>query len=425
MADGVNHAGRDHAQWSASASDRRWGCPGSLALEAQGTLPDKEGHAAAWGTACHEVSEICLRDGSDAITCLDQEIKTKEHTITVDEEMCETAQEYIDYVRMRMSHGDSDTQLFLEQKFSLDALDTPFDAGGTGDTVLLFPSDHLIEVVDLKGGRGVVVEAKGNKQLRTYGLGALMANPGPWKRVRVTIVQPRAPHPDGRIRSEEFSVGELVEWTSDLLDAMRLSAQAMADMGKAGDWAGTHLSAGDHCTFCKANPVCPALEAKALSEAQAFFNTPGSNDVTGPPDPATLPIERLVRILDHADMITKWLNSVRAYVQDQAEMGVEITDGNSTYVLADKRAMRKWAVDDPLLDLCMETGMDVSDFQQEPKTMSPAQVEKVVGKKLYQEAVAGLVKKESSGLNLVRSDKTSRPAVLPPALQFFDNEEEK
>lgn len=425
MTEAVHHAGRDHAQWSASASDRRWGCSGSLALEEQCAIADKEGHAAAWGTACHEVSEICLRNGENALSCLDQEVVTKEHTILVDEEMCETAQEYIDYVRMRQNQGDDTTVMLLEQKFSLDALDTPLQAGGMGDTVLLFYTEGLIEVVDLKGGRGIVVEAKNNKQLRTYGLGALMANPGPWKRVRVTIVQPRAPHPDGRIRSEEFSVGELVEWTADLLDAMRRSTQAMADMGKTGDWAETHLSAGDHCTFCKANPVCPALENKALTEAQAFFKTSNSNDVTGPPDPESLPIERLVRVLDHADLITKWINSVRAYAQDQAEMGVPITDGNSTYVLADKRAMRKWINDDPLLDLCMETGMDVADFQNEPKTMSPAQVEKVVGKEVYNKAVAGLVKKESSGLNLVRSDKTTRPAVLPPALQFFENEEDK
>lgn len=418
MADVIHHAGRGHAKWSASASERLWGCPGSMTLEAASGVRDKEGEAAAWGTACHEVSEKCLRSGEDAISCLGDVIKTKEHAIEVDEEMCETAQEYIDYVRMRQSTGAD--EMLLEQNFKLDDLDPPFEAGGTGDTVLLFKEEGLIEVVDLKGGRGIVVEVKDNKQLRTYGLGALMANPGPWKRVKVTIVQPRAPHPDGRIRSEEFTVGDLIEWTSDLLDAMQIAKEAETRHGGPG-WSDTYLSAGDHCTFCKAAPVCPKLEQRALVEARAFFED-GSSDVTGPPEPDTLPMERIVRVLDHADMITKWINSVRAYAQDQAEMGIPITDGHSTYVLTDKRATRKWIDEDPLMDLGMATGRDLAEFQHEPKTMSPAQVEKVLGKKAFKEIEDDFVKKESSGLNLVRSDKTTRPAVLPPANQFFEKE---
>ena len=112
---------------------------------------------------------------------------------------------------------------------------------------------------------------------------------------------------------------------------------------------------------------------------------------------------------------------VRAYAQDQAEAGHEVTDGTSTYVLTPKRAMRKWKDEDPVLELGMATGRDVSDFYQEPKLMSPAMVEKLLGKKGY-EAIADLVDKSSSGFNLTRADKTTRGAVVAPAKQFFQIE---
>lgn len=415
----ADHGARDHATWSASASDRRWGCPGSLAMEAEGP-PDKESEAAAWGTVCHQIADVCLREDTDAIAHLGTTQTTKEHSFVVDEEMVETTQVYLDYVRQAAKGA----VLLVEQKFSLDSLGTPFPAGGTSDAVVL--RDDSIEVIDLKGGRGVVVEAEGNKQLRTYALGAVLANPGPYRTVKVTIVQPRAPHPDGRIRSEEFHVADLIDWTGDLLEAMTLAKQAAFNRGKAisePEWARLYLKPGNHCTFCKARATCPALASRALEEAHTFFQ-PETGKLATPPAPETLGVEQIVRILDHADMIGNWLNAVRAHAQDLAEMGVEVTDGNSTYVLTPKRATRKWNTEDrqqllAALQLC--TDRDETEFYDEPKLLTPAKVEKLLGKKGY-EAVKHLVSQESSGLNLTRSDKTTRGAVVAPAKQFFQIE---
>jgi hypothetical protein len=412
-----SHASRGHAAWSASASERLWACPGSLTLNAG--LADKESEAAAWGTCAHEVAERCLRTGNDALHYLGMIVSTKSHKIEVDDEVAECAQVYVDYVRVQMGeHGT----LLIEQKFDLAAINPPFEAGGTGDAVILKPDLGLLEIVDLKGGRGIVVEATGNKQLRTYALGAILANPGPWRTVKATIVQPRAPHPDGRIRSEEFHVADLIDWTSDLLDAM-----VTADLARASYSAGNlqpevwaaYLNAGTHCTFCKAAATCPALAGRALEEARTFFKPEGG--LATPPEPTSLTMAQIVRVLDHADMLQNWLNAVRAYAQDQAEAGHDVTDGTSTYVLTPKRAMRKWKDEDPVLDLGLATGREAADFYQEPKMMTPAQVEKLLGKKGY-EAIADLVDKSSSGFNLTRADKTTRGAVVAPAKQFFQIE---
>lgn len=409
-----NHHERAHATWSASASARLWGCPGSLALIASLGLPDKESEAAAWGTAAHEVAEFALGTGNDCADFPRKTVKTKAHEIDVDDEVLECAQVYVDYVRGRLAeHGDGAT-LLIEQRFSLAALDPPFDAGGTGDAVLLLPAWDMIEIVDLKGGRGVVVEARGNKQLRTYALGAYMANPGPWAQVRATIVQPRAPHPDGRIRSETIHVSDLIEWTADLLDAMQTAATAQRNIQDVIDH-GKWLSAGDHCTFCPALPTCPAVERKALAVAQTLFAPEG---IAAPPPPATLGMERLVQVLDAADMIQNWLNACRAYAQDQAEMGLEVPG----YVLVPKQA-RGWAKPDAevALELTMELGLAADAIYAEPKLKSPTEITKVLGAKRKAE-IAHLRAKTGKGLNLVRAEKTSREAVVAPALAMFEKE---
>ena len=397
-----------HATWSASASERLWNCPGSLALS-RDAPPDRESFAAAWGTAAHAVAEECLRNDTDAIAHLGRVEAAKEHEIPVDDEMCEVAQEFIDYVRGRAEGCD----LRVEQKFSLDALDPPFDAGGTGDAVILDKANECIEIVDLKTGRGHVVEVIGNKQLRTYALGAYLANPGRWRKVRATIVQPRAPHRDGRTRSEEFHVADLIEWTSDLMEAMGRAAEN--EGREKGD---LDLNAGEHCTFCRAQPICPAIEARTLEVAQTFFE-PQTGKLNAPPPPEELEMAQIVRILDHADMIQNWLNAVRAHAQYQAEMGVDVTDGTSSYVLTPKRAMRKWQLDEGELvgTLTERTGMEAGEFYQ-AKLMSPAQVEKALGKK-EAKAVSDLWASESSGYNLTRADKTHREAVEAPAKKFI------
>lgn len=405
------HSQRAHASWSASASARLWGCPGSLALIASLNVPDKESEAAAWGTAAHEVADWTLHNPDKDCSDFPKEtVQTKAFTITVDDEVAECAQEYVDYVRGRLAkHGDGAT-LLIEQRFDLKDLDPPFDAGGTGDAVLLLPKWDMIEIVDLKGGRGVVVEATNNKQLRTYALGAYMANSGPWKIVRATIVQPRAPHKDGRIRSEEIHVSDLIEWTAELMEAMQAAKAASDDPV-------SHVVAGEHCTFCPAIPTCPAVERKALAVAQTMFTPEG---IKTPPAPETLGLERIAEILNAADMIQNWLNACRAYAQDQAESGVAVPG----YVLVEKQGRRAWAREDAEIAaaLLKEAKMDLEDIYAEPKLKSPAQIEKSLGTKRKAE-IKHLWETKSSGLNLARADKTSRAAVVAPALTMFNKED--
>lgn len=420
----ADHGIRDHATWSASSTARNWACAGALALGSVVEKLDVESEAAAWGTACHQLVEFCLRRNCSAAELIGRTEKTKRFSFEVDDEMAETAQMYVDYVTGRCGNSDDDPapQLWIEERFSLDKLDPPFDAGGTCDAIVYNPAMRILEVIDLKGGRGVRVEVNENKQLRTYALGAMLAHPElSVDRVRVTIVQPRMEHKDGRIRSEEFHVADLAEWTADLRAAMARSDDAWrAFDAVTGEltretWGETWLKQGDHCTFCPAAGICPALEKKALAVADAFFNDGGQLVVRN--QPADLDPARLAAVLDGADTLQNWLNAVRATAMRAAETGTDIPG----YHLADKIGHRKFKSDDAAAQLA-GLGLSDDDIYAEPRLRSPAQIEKALGAKRLKpikDQFNALVHKPVTGRSLVSSARSERPAVASSAQQFF------
>lgn len=421
-----HHAEREHAVWSASSTERNWQCSGALALTID--LPDNTSEAADWGTVAHMIAEKCLRQGVQADSFIGETEKGKKFSFEVDEEMADTAQQYVDYVRRAVIDAappktNPADLLHIEQKFSLASLNPPFEAGGTADAVVYKPLIEELEVIDLKGGRGHVVEAIGNPQLRTYALGAMLANKGlKVKTIKVTIVQPRAPHKDGRIRSESFHVVDLMEWTTDLLAAMQRAAQACADWEKIGktvshgEWNSAHLSAGSHCHFCKAAGFCPALEQRALDAAGVWFDDLDNARISNTPD--SMDVGELAKRLDMLDMIGEWINAVRAYAHAQAELGVEIPG----YQLVEKIGNRKWKADvDPLAvsEILARAGKDRELAYAPPKPASPAQVEKALGAK-HKADIADLIERPVTGTNLVAANKTSRPAATPAVAKHFD-----
>ena len=440
------HSDRDHATWSASASSRNFKCPGALALTMH--LPETTSEAADWGTCCHQIAERCLRYGGDADRFIGATKKGKKYSFEVDEEMAETAQVYVDYVRKifgpedwiagekcdeclgsgvardcptdsgacgycggtgdQYGHANS---LWIEQRFSLADLNPPFDAGGTGDAVIYLPAERRLEIVDLKGGRGVVVAAKGNPQLRTYALGAMLANKGlDVEHVTVTIVQPRAAHPDGRIRSETFHVVDLMEWAADMMAAMHRAREAMdrkAAMPESA-WAATYLSPGDHCrdTFCKAAGTCPALRQAALDAVGVHFSPIDDTPrIANAPDSGS-PEERAKR-LDMLDMIEGWVKEVRAHEHRMADMGQPAPG----YGLVEKTGREKWkdGAEDTVRAIAIEAQLAQDKFLTPGKLRTPKQVREALKKaKADVSALAGLSETPTGGTNLVRIDQTTR-----------------
>jgi hypothetical protein len=415
-----SHAERAHSVWSASATDRNWSCPGALALTKD--LPETTSEPADWGTVAHEIAEVCLRSGRDPDEFVGQTMKGKKFEFTVDDEMAECVAEYVNYVRLQRSKAanaaDDNGLLIVEQRFSLSALNPPFDAGGTADAVLYREDTKTLEIVDLKTGKGGTVEVDANRQLRTYALGALLANKGlDVQQVRSTIVQPRKPHKDGRIRSETYHVVDLLEWTGELLEAMKRSKEALDSVAQVDGnllpqaaWNTTFLTPGDHCakTFCGARGFCPALKQKVLDAASVWFDDQDKPRLANSPD--SMSPEAIAQALDAADMIDGWINAVRAYAHTQAESGVTIPN----YLLVEKIGRRAWTNEGEAVSRLVAAGHD--PYTKKP--VSPAQAEKLLGKK-QASLIADLIEKPVTGTSLVRADKTTREPVQSAVSKFL------
>ena len=425
------HKDRSHAVYSASDTARNVVCYG--AIDMSSLCEDVEREAAAWGTAAHQISERMLRrlekdSTPDATSFIGTIEKSGKFSFVVDEEMANTAQVYVDYCLDRTNaywcETDDKPLMWIEHRLSLEKLDPPLQAGGTGDFIIWFPKWALLELVDLKGGRGVTVDPIGNPQGRFYAIGAILSLPDVKPtHVRVTIVQPRVG--DGKPKSDTFHVTELLDWSTDLLGHMAKSKEALdafealppGNRIEFDDWAEQFLTPGQ-CTFCTAKPVCPALRKKALEAMPALARQWHEDpSLTTPPAISNQAkmgsAEELAHDLDGFDELEGWISARRAYAHQQAEAGVEIPG----YQLVEKIGNRRWTNEREAIKALGDLGL-TEDKMLKVALLSPSQIEKLLGKR--KDEIASLTERPTRGTNLVSSAKTTRPKVQSKAETFHE-----
>lgn len=380
-----------HAVLGASSAERWLNCPGSVRLSAG--LPDQTSEFAAEGTAAHELAERCLLSGNPAAYYIGEEIPVGEFSFTVDEDMAEAVQAYLDHLyEVQVECGI--TEDWVERRFSLDALRPPQPMFGTSDWTGYSRLHKLLVVRDYKHGRGKRVEVQGNPQLRYYALGALLSLPAdyPVREIDVGVVQPRI----GNIASERITIEELLDFASDLLAAAHATQRHDAPT-VPGDW----------CQWCRAKAICPALRNQALTIAQDEFSA-------SPPAPESLTPQQIAEVLEKADVVEAWIKAVRGHAMREAEQGRPPPG----YKLVQKRGTRKWTMDDDTVAerLALESGIDFAEFF-ERSVLSPAQAEKLL-KARKVKIPEELVKSVSSGYTLT-SEADKRPALAVGAADEF------
>lgn len=381
---------RAHSSFGASGAHRWLVCPASVSLQAG--LPDTANEHAAEGTAAHELAEMALRSGKDCSTYLGMTLHADGYEFEVTDEMAENVQIYVDFVRSFEPAGT----VMIERRFDLSKIRPPAPMFGTADAVIYVPGEKLLVVADLKYGRGKVVDVEDNPQLKYYGLGAMLDIPKDWAidRVRLVVVQPRAG--GDAVRTWDTTPDVLLDYAMDVIEAAR---RALAP--------DPETVPGDHCRWCRAAGTCPGLRDKALAVAQEEFG--------GLPAPEQLTPEQIGDLLDKADVVEEWLSALRAHAFRQAEAGVEIPGRK----LVAKRATRQWAApEEEIVKRLVEKGA-VKDDLYVKKLVTPAQAEKVVGKKnLPSELVVAV----SSGYNLVRDSHPGQAVSMLPAGHEFTTE---
>lgn len=388
---------KTHAALGASSADRWMNCPASIRL--QENIPgDGANDYSREGTTAHAVLEMALKRNCEPHFWID----TMVEGVLVTEEMADAVATCIEVVR-EIQHQHPDAILDIERRFSLAALNPPTEMFGTSDVILRLPGARRLVVIDYKHGQGHAVAAKGNPQLRYYGLGATLAverdiGPGRIDTIELVIVQPRAVHADGIIRRDVMAYDDLVGFSEDLLAAAHVALDPESKP-VAGPW----------CRFCRAQAICPAQRAVVAVAAQTDFM-----DEVRPPAPETLAPEMLVRVLEARPIIESWLTAVAKYAEGELSAGREVPG----YKLVAKRAMRKWVEDEGAIEArCAELGISPDEYF-EKKLKSVASLEKVVGKKNFTGQFADLITKESSGYTLAPA-ADSRPAITAGAQSEF------
>lgn len=378
-----------HAVLSASSSERWLACPPSARLEQE--FESTTSTYAEEGRFAHKLAEYHLQHFLGELT--KQQLtyrvnKLKKESDFYSQEMEDYIQVYVDIAAEKINAArakSKDAIVFLEQR--LDFSYWVPEGFGTGDLVLV--ADGVVEVVDLKYGKGVPVSAIGNTQMRLYGLGAFWYYDMLYDIdvVRMTIVQPRL----DSISTEELSAAELLKWGNE---TVRPIAQ-LAYEGKG------EFVAGEHCRFCKARYTCRARAEANLELAKYEFQ-----------DPPLLEQEEIADVLGRATELRSWVADVLDYALVQArDHGVHWPG----WKLVEGRSNRKYVDDDAVADVLKRAGYKHADIFEEV-LKGVTKMEKLLGKKKFTELLtdAGLVIKPPGKPTLVpESDK--RPEIDPLA----------
>lgn len=380
------HSKRAHALLSASGASRWLNCTPSAKLE------DMQGERttsvyAAEGTLAHELSELFIK--RDVLNVVDdstfneklEEIMSNE---LFSNEMLDMVPVYVDYCTSEyIAAREQNIFASIEIEQKVDLTEFVPESFGTADCIII--NDPVMEVIDLKYGKGVPVYAQHNKQGMLYALGALRKYDTLYniETVKITIVQPRI----NNISTWEISVDELLDWAYNEL-------KPKAEMAFRGEG---ELSAGEWCKFCSVKNRCRALYEEQLKIAKYEFQ-----------DPELLTDEEISDVLSRAPQFIEWVNSITEYAQERAINNNKIWPG---FKLVAGMSKRKWAEEERVVNAIFSRFPEATEdqvFNTKLKTISD--MERTFGKKRVAEALSDVIIKPEGKPTLVpESDK--RPAL--------------
>ncbi len=369
----------EHALLSASSAHRWLMCPPSAKLEQQ--FPDEGSSYAAEGTLAHSIAELKVRKqfvepmGPRKFT---NALKKLQEDPLYQEEMLEHTDRYVDEIKRIVLSYPAKPYVAVEQRLDFSA----FVPGGfgTGDCIVI-GGDEL-NVIDLKYGKGVAVEAKDNPQLRLYAVGAVLRYGMLYdiRTVRTTIVQPRL----DSVSSEELPKNDLMLWAETLVKP----AAAAAAEGKGGYFA------GDWCRFCRARTQCKARATHYLTL-----------DKYEKKDPGLLSDAEIGDILYRAQDLKAWVADLEEYALAQTLSGAEVPGWKAV----EGRSLRQFTDQEAAFRALVAAGTPEA-MLYERKALTLAAAEKAVGKATFAEICGPYIDKPPGKPTLV-PDTDKRPAI--------------
>lgn len=377
---------KKHALLGASSSARWLVCTPSARLEAM--FPDEQSPYAAEGTIAHDLAEAILRHKLEG--------KKAPKLDDYSTEMVEAVNRYVDICEEKVNESrarSSDAEAMIEAR--LDFSRWVPEGFGTGDMVIV--ADGILEVIDLKYGKGVPVSAIENTQMRLYALGAYDVNEFLYdvKSVRMTIVQPRL----DSVSTDEMALEELLDWGEEIKPIAQRAFRGEGDCTPC-----------DYCNFCKARHTCRALADTCLT---AFYKDGGKLN-------QLLTDSEVSDILAMKDLITKWIKGVYDFAYEKALSGekqwpgYKLVEGTSRRTITDPEAAAKTLLDN---------GYKEEDIFKPRELEGITNLQKVLGKKGVTEYLEAFIDKPEGKPTLV-PDSDKRPAIntVETMMNEFDDE---
>jgi hypothetical protein len=336
----------------------------------------------------------------------------------VDDEMVEAITEYVSDIYARVQHytasGADEVILQVEQRLPIDVITGERGAHGTTDALILahFGDDSLVEVDDLKYGKGEPVSAEENLQLLMYAYSAVARHSAlhNFTRVVMRIHQPRV---YGEPSEWEIGIADLESRIEFIGEQARIALDLIDNPAAARQY----LVPGDkQCRWCPVKATCPAKVAQVMS---AFEDANESPEAGGVPVEAQ-PDDRLAEHMALADQIEDWIKAVRAEVErrlldGKAVPGYKLVEG--------RRGARRWS-DATWVEqwLTREKKLDAGVVYEPRELKSPAKMEKTMSKAfphLWLDLQARIEQKD--GLPSVAPESDTRPTWNPPSAESFDS----
>lgn len=394
----MEHSERAHAKLSASGSKRWLACTPSPRIESQ--FEDSTSSFAEEGTLAHEISENQLKyklgfiNTKTWIERYDYLVGRGELAKHYSPEMDDYVKYYVDTVIERYHEAlakTPDAKISIEER--LDFSRWVPEGFGTGDVLIV--ADDMVEVIDLKYGKGVQVDALNNTQMRLYGLGALEQYSHLYdiNQISMTIIQPRLDH----ISTEALEAEALIGWADEYVRPRALLAY---------DGEGDQV-AGDHCRFCKAKAICSARADANLEMAKYEFKRG-----------ELLTIEEIAEILKKSDELKKWAEDISTYALDQAvSHGVKFPD----WKLVEGKSNRKYTDEMQVRQALLLEDYAEDDIHKPRELKGITDMTKLLGKKAFETLLSDFIIKPPGRPTLAPEDD-KRPELngVAKAIQDFE-----
>lgn len=348
------------------------------------------------GSAAHALAELYARhyilkklSGKEfhaAVTAWRQEWF---NVIFDESEMIEHAETYVRLLIEKLAeHPDS--QLMLEQRVPTGIP----SCWGTSDAVIVSPVH--VEIVDLKYGKGIQVEADDNPQLKLYGVGALEAFGdllGDPEQVKWTVFQPRLDH----TVSDELSAPALREWRDSLIP---IAEEALGE--------DAHFGPSDEaCRWCPASGNC---KAQLTWVTQRDFGI----------EPETLSEEELSEALAQVPAIQAWCASIMDYALDHIySQGAKVPG----YKVVRSGGKRRISDEQGAIEALELLGYDREQVAR-TSTKTLGDLEKLMGKTKFAKVLDPFITKGDGSLSVVPADDPRDAADPNQGAQAEFGEEE-